>query len=545
MRILACAIAISTLACAPPPDTRLEVDADRLAAHVRYLAGDELEGRGPGTPGEEKTVSYIADQFQQAGAAPAGDGGTYFQRVPLVGVTPLASTEIAWSAGSKSTQLAWLDQVVALSHSQKAEAALDAEAVFVGHGIVAPEFDWDDYKGADVDGKLVLLFTNEPPSEDPGFFGGRALTYYGRWTFKYEEALRQGAAGVLIVHTDDTAGYPWSVVRNSWGRTNPFVKLEPDEPALAAAGWITAEAALPLLQSSAATADKSIEELLAMANTREFEPIPLRARVTAKLDSDIAEMNTRNVVAKIEGSDPDRRNDAILYTAHWDHLGKGEANEEGDDIYNGAVDNATGVAVILELARVFGSMAPKPARTILFAAVTAEEGGLRGSEYLGRNPPVPARNIAVDLNYDGILPVGKTSDISLSGYERTTLKPLVDELAREHQVTLTSDAHPEQGYYYRSDHFSLARVGVPAFSLSEGQSVIGKPEGYGEEQAEAYRTERYHQQADEYDENWDFSGLKQLADFGLELGIRVAEEPKLPTWNEGDEFLAAREESWK
>jgi len=543
MRALVCALAFCGLACSPPSESRLEVDATNLAKHVEYLSSDELEGRGPGTPGEQKTVEYIAEQFEQAGAQPAGDGGTYFQGVPLAGVEPLDSTEIAWSAQGRTKPLEWLEEVVAISHLQQSEATLDAEAVFVGHGIVAPELDWDDYKGADVEGKLVLLFTNEPPSDDPSFFGGRALTYYGRWTFKYEEALRQGAAGVLIVHTDETAGYPWSVVRNSWGRTNPFVKREPGAPELTAAGWITAEAALPLLQSSTATAGKSIDELVAMANTRAFEPIPLQARVTGKLESNVTSLNTRNVVAKVEGADPDRKAQAILYTAHWDHLGRGEADAEGDDIYNGAVDNATGVAVILELARVFGSMEDKPARTILFAAVTAEEGGLRGSEYLGRNPPVPAGDIAVDLNYDGILPVGRTSEISLPGYERTTLKPLVEQLADEYDVTLAPDAHPEQGYYYRSDHFSLARVGVPAFSLNEGQTVIDKPEGYGEEQAEAYRTERYHQQSDEVDPNWDFSGLKQLADFGLELGLRVAEEPELPTWNEGDEFLSAREGS--
>ena len=536
MRIFLLALLLLGLACTqsnPIP----QVDADRLAEHVQHLASDELEGRGPGTPGEEKTIAYIAEQFELAGAEPAGDGGSYFQQVPLVGIEPLPTTDIA--------SLEWLDEVVAIGHRQEPETLLDAQAVFVGHGIVAPELGWDDYKDADVSGKVVLLFTNEPPSDDPSFFGGRALTYYGRWVFKYEEALRQGAAGVLIVHTDDTAGYPWSVVRNSWGRTNPFVKLEPDESALAMAGWITAEAAAPLLQSSAETAGKSIDELLAMANTREFAPVPLNAKIAAKLDSRVTAMDTRNVVAKIEGSDPERREEAILYTAHWDHLGRGEANAEGDNIYNGAVDNATGVAVLLELARAFGSMETEPARTVLFAAVTAEEGGLRGSEYLGRNPPIPAGKIAVNLNYDGILPLGRTSDISLPGYKRTTLAPLVEQLAAERELTLTPDAHPEQGYYYRSDHFSLARVGVPAFSLNEGQAVIGKPETYGEEQAEAYRTQRYHQQGDEFDPAWDFSGLAQLADFGLELGLRVADQPELPSWKPGDEFLAAREGSWE
>ena len=536
-------LALSVLACSspePPPS----IDASRIKKDIEYLASDELGGRGPGTPDEDKTIEYIAREFEQAGAAPAGENGTYYQTVPLVGVEPLPSTEVAWSAGAGKRPLAWLDEVVALSHTQQPEAAFDAETVFVGHGIVAPEFGWDDYKGADVRGKVVLLFTNEPPSDDPSFFGGKALTYYGRWTFKYEEALRQGAAGALIVHTDDTAGYPWSVVRNSWGRTNPFVKLGPGEASLRAAGWITAEAALPLLQSSEATAGKSVEELLAMANTKELEPIPLKARVSGTLVGKLSQMNTRNVVAKIEGSDPEKQDEAILYTAHWDHLGRGDADSQGDTIYNGAVDNATGTAIILELARAFGSMATKPPRTILFAAVTAEEGGLRGSEFLGRNPAVPAGKIAVNLNYDGILPIGRTSDVTLPGYERTTLAPLVEQVAAEHDVKLTPEAHPEQGYYYRSDHFSLARVGVPAFSLSEGQHVVGKPETYGEEQTEAYRTKRYHQQADNFDPSWDVSGLQQLAEIGLDLGRRVAEAPELPTWKPGDEFLAAREKSW-
>ena len=545
MRTLLAVLALAGLACSPSPEPTPTISAERIAADIEYLASDELGGRGPGTPDEDKTIEYLAAQLKEASAAPAGDGGSYFQTVPLVGVEPLPSTELSWSAGGANKKLAWLDEVVALSHTQQPEAMLDAETIFVGHGIVAPEFGWDDYKGVDVTGKVVLLFTNEPHSDDPAFFGGKALTYYGRWTFKYEEALRHGAAGVLIVHTDDTAGYPWSVVRNSWGRTNPFVKLEPGEPALAAAGWITSEAALPLLQGSDATAGKSIEELAAMADQRDLQPIPLKARVSGKLVSSLSAMNTRNVVAKIEGSDPEKKDEAILYTAHWDHLGRGEADPAGDAIYNGAVDNATGTAIILEMARAFGSMRTKPARSILFAAVTAEEGGLRGSEFLGRNPPIPAGKIAVDLNYDGILPIGRTSDITLPGYERTTLAPLVEQLAAELSVTLTPEAHPEQGYYYRSDHFSLARVGVPAFSINEGQTAVGKPEGYGEEQAEEYRTKRYHQQADNFVAEWDFAGLQQLAEFGLELGLRVAQQPELPTWKPGDEFLAAREKSWE
>ena len=523
-------LSLLALAACSSETPRPAIDPARLAEHVQKLSSDEFGGRGPGTEGERLTVAYLSEQFEAAGAAPAGDGGTYLQKVPLVGVTTITEqSTLRWQGG----EIAWGDQAVGNNLRQQAEAVVDAEAVFVGHGIVAEDYGWDDYKGVDVTGKYVLLFTNEPPSDDPDFFGGKALTYYGRWTFKYEEALRHGAAGVLIVHTDETAGYPYSVVRNSWSGQQPFVAVAEGESALQFAGWTTGELGLAMLQRSAATKGKSLDELVAMANEPGFEPIPLDVRIQGKLASEVEELPTQNVVAKIEGSE--KPDEAVLYTAHWDHLGTGP-EVDGDGIYNGAVDNATGCAVLLELARAFAAMDPKPARTIVFAAVAAEEGGLRGSEYYAHHPAIPAAKTAVDLNYDGILPLPVTSDMSAAGYERTTLGPVVEKLAAEFGYTLTPDQHPEQGYYFRSDHFSLAKVGVPAFSIRGGSQVVDAPAGTGEAAEEAYRTNRYHQPADEFDPSWDFSGLAKLAEFGIELGLRVAAMPELPGWREGEEF---------
>jgi Zn-dependent M28 family amino/carboxypeptidase len=385
---------------------------------------------------------------------------------------------------------------------------------------------------------VVVVFTNEPPSDDPAFFGGRALTYYGRWVFKYEEALRQGALGAIIVHTTESAGYPWQVVRNSWGIQKPFVRLEPGASELAVAGWVSSEVGAKIFEK----AGKSVEEMLKLADTRGFQPIPLGLRLRGRILSKVTPFDTHNVVAKIEGSDPDKKNQAILYTAHWDHLGVG-FEVDGDKIYNGAADNATGCGVILELARAFAALDPKPPRTVIFAAVTAEEGGLRGSEYYAQHPVVPAGQTAIDLNYDGLLPLGRIQSMALLGYERTTVKSLVEEVAREQGLEIEPDNHPEQGYYYRSDHFSLAKAGIPGFSFKLGMKMEGKPAGWAEAAYQDYVAHRYHQPSDEYDPSWNFTGLEQLAKLGFEIGRRVANLPGLPSWQPGDEFLPARQRS--
>lgn len=516
------------------------IDPDSIAAHVRFLSHDLLEGRGVGGRGEALTVEYLAAQLAGAGAAPAGENGHYFQRVPLVGVEAQPGSRLRL-AGREAV---WLDEFVGADERQAGRQTFDAEIVYVGHGIAAPEFGWDDYKGVDVRGKVLLLFTNEPPSEDGEFFGGPALTYYGRWSFKYEEAARRGALGVLIVHTDETAGYPWAVVRNSWGGRQLYVEAQEGEAKLALAGWLHAAAAERLFEASPATRGKSLAELLALANRKDFQPIPLQVRASGDLRSSVVPLETRNVLARFEGSDPSRRDEAVLYTAHWDHLGIRASGGSEDSLYNGAVDNATGCSVLLEIARAYGRLAERPPRTILFAFVGAEEDGLLGSAYYSLNPATPVGRTAVNLNYDGLFPFGLTSDFSLPGYERTTLREAVETLAAEFGVVLTPDEHPEQGYYYRSDHFSLAKQGVPAFSLKTGTEVIGRPEGWGSERVNEYRSRHYHQPTDEFQEDWDFAGVAELARFGFELGRLAASQADLPTWREGDEFLAARQRSW-
>jgi Zn-dependent M28 family amino/carboxypeptidase len=515
-----------------------QISGERIAAHVRALSSDEMEGRGLASRGETLAIEYLERQFQQAGATPAGDAGSYLQSVPLVGVETLADSALSWQGGSRAIPMTYLDEFVALNQRQQEEVEIDAEAVFVGHGIRAPEFGWNDYENTDVKGKVVVLFTNEPPSDDPGFFGGPALTYYGRWVFKYEEALRQGALGAILVHTTDSAGYPWQVVRNSWGIQKPFVRLDPGAPELALAGWVASEVGAKIF----AKTGKSVEEMLKLADTKGFQPVPLGLRLKGRIHSTVTPFETHNVLAKIEGSDPTRKNEAILYTAHWDHLGVG-FEVDGDKIYNGAADNATGCGVLLEMARAYAALDPKPPRTVIFAAVSAEEGGLRGSEYYAQHPVVPADRTAIDLNYDGLLPLGRIQSVALLGYERTTLKPLVEEVARDLGLEIEPDSHPGQGYYYRSDHFSLAKAGIPAFSLKLGMKLEGKPAEAAEAAYQDYVAHRYHQPSDEVDPTWDFSGLEQLAQLGFEIGRRVANLTEMPSWQPGDEFLPARQQS--
>src|SRR5579864_5638308 len=442
-----------------------DLSGERVRAHVKFLASDLLEGRGVGTRGEKLATEYIATQFALIGAKPAGDQGTYFQRVPMVGATTDAGATLAAVGSNKTVSFRWLDDFVGVSELQQPNDQFEAEAIFVGHGIVAPEFQWDDFKGVDVKGKVLVLFTNEPASNDPKFFGGRALTYYGRWSYKYEEALRRGALAVFIIHTTPTAGYGWEVVRNSWGREDPYVKLAPGEAELAFAGWLTTAAGERLLS----LAGKTVEELLKASESRQFRPIPLGVRIRGAVHSRIREMDTKNVAAIVPGSDPTLSGEAVIFSAHWDHLGIGEP-VNGDAIYNGAVDNATGCGILLEIARAWSALPQKPRRSALFLAVTAEEGGLRGSEYYAQHPLIPPGKTVVDLNYDGLQPVGRATDVVVTGAERTTLWPLVQNTAKRFGLTIEPDPQPEQGHYYRSDHFSFAHVGIPSFSIDEGNA---------------------------------------------------------------------------
>jgi Zn-dependent M28 family amino/carboxypeptidase len=504
-----------------------EISAERIRAHIRFLADDALEGRAVGSRGGQLAARYIATQLELAGARPAGDHSKFFQTIPMVGVeTQSNATLIANADGGPDGQAAtfgWLDDFVGATQTQKPDEIVEGEAIFVGYGIYAPEFGWDDFKGIDVSGKILLLFTNEPRSDDPGFFAGPALTYYGRWTYKFEEAARRGAKAAFIIHTTPTAGYGFEVVRSSLGKEDPQLKLPPGEPALSFAGWLTKEAAQRLL----ALAGKDVDEVLAASNSRDFQPIPLGIHLRATIPTKIRQFESENVVAIIPGSDPVLRDQAVVFSAHWDHLGVGAAIN-GDSIYNGAVDNASGCAVLLELARAWSNLNPKPRRSAVFLAVTAEEAGLRGSAYYATHPFVPIAKTAADINFDGLLPFGLTRDVYLTGAEKTSLWPLVQRAANQMQLEIKPDAHPEQGHYYRSDHFSLARAGVPAFTIQLGTQLEGKPAAYGEQVVQEYNTQRYHQPSDEYNDTWNIAGMEEVLQLGLRIGMDVANQEKLP-----------------
>ncbi len=508
-----------------------DISSQRIRAHDRFLASDLLEGRGVGQRGGDLATEYIATQFELAGAKPAGDNGTYFQKVPLVGIETQPDATLSATAAGKTTDFKWLDEFVGVSQTQQTDTSFEAQAVFLGHGIAAPEFKWDDFQGLDVKGKLLLVFTNEPPSTDPKFFDGRALTYYGRWVYKYEEAVRRGARGLVIIHTNETAGYGWDVVRSSWGRETPFVKLADGQPSLAIAGWMTRDAGAKLL----ALAGKSLDDLLAASDKPGFRPIPLDITIRGHLRSKVRELNTRNVAAIVPGSDPVLQREVVIFSAHWDHLGIATP-VNGDSIYNGAIDNATGCAILLELARAWAALPVKPKRSALFLSVTAEEGGLKGSEYYAAHPLIPAAQTAIDLNYDALYPWGRAKDVVLTGAERTTVWPLAQQIAARLNLEVSPDDQPEQGHYFRSDHFSFAHAGMPAFSIGHATEFVGKPAGYGHRMWLDYNTNHYHHPSDEFQEDWDFTAVAQAAEYGFLLGRDIANQDKLPDWRPGDQF---------
>lgn len=508
-----------------------DIQGARIKAHVKFLSSDLLEGRGVGARGGQLTEEYLAAQLAAAGARPGGENGTYFQTVPMVGVQTQPDSQISASAGSKAVNFKWQDEFVGASHRQNPQESFDAEAVFVGHGIVSKSENWDDYKGADVKGKIVVVFTNEPQPMNPEVFKGKTLTYAGRWTYKFEEAARQGALGAVIIHTTETAGYAWDVVRNSWSKEDPQMKLETGKPALAFAGWVTTDAGEKLLGLSG----KSVAELLKAADAKDFRPIPLGVRIKGRLNARIRQIASRNVLGVIEGSDPKLKNEYVLFGAHWDHLGIA-ANVNGDNIYNGAIDNGTGCGIVLDIARVWSSLRDKPRRSAMFAFWTAEESGLRGAEYYGAHPVAPASQTAVNLNFDAIFPSARTQDIVVTGAERTTAWPIVQEAAKRFDFEIAPDPRPEQGSYYRSDHFMLARVGIPAFSIKTGSKIGAKGAEGGSQMFAEYNTKHYHQPSDEFREDWDFASLEYAGRFGFLVGLNVANSSQMPRWNPGDEF---------
>jgi Zn-dependent M28 family amino/carboxypeptidase len=512
-----------------------KVDAERIRAHVKYLASDELEGRGTGQKGGERAAAYVAQEFSSYGLLPAGENGTYFQNVPMVGVKTLPETAFVLApANGEEKPLKLLDDYVTANEQQTESAVIDAPIVFVGYGITAPEYRWDDYKGYDLKGRVALLFVNQPRSDDPNFFKGKALTYYGRWTYKFEETARRGAIATLIIHREDLASYPWTVVRNSWGGEKSFLKLD-GTAKLKAASWIQLEVARKLVSMAGLDLDKLFE----LAQSRAFRPIELPVRLKAHVVSSVRPFNSRNVIGAVRGADRAREAEALLYTAHYDHFGIDETKPAGANIYHGAADNATGCGILLELARVWAATKPPPPRSILFAAVTAEEQGLLGSQYLGRHRAVFGAKLILDLNYDDLPPLGIPEEVEVSGAERTTFYPTVEETAKEFRLAIRPDSRPEAGHYYRSDHFSLSRVGIPAFSINEGMKYQGHDTAWGQAQAKEFVEQRYHQPTDEYKPEMDFRGDAVMAEFGYVLGKKAASANAAPAWLPGDEFEKA------
>jgi Zn-dependent M28 family amino/carboxypeptidase len=513
------------------------INPEHIRWHVRFLSHDLLEGRGTGQRGGDIAAEYIATQFAEYGLKPAGENGSYLQKVPLVGITTLPDTQFSLvPKQGAAMNLKPLDEYVAYDQTQQPQSDVDAEIVYVGYGIEAPEYNWDDYKGADVRGKVLLMLVNEPPSDDPKFFKGKALTYYGRWTYKYEEAARKGAVGVILIHKEDMASYPWEVVRNSNSGEKSYLKLE--GPALKVAGWVQFDVAKRL----AAASGMDLDMMTADARTSEFRPVNLGAKLKAHMVSKVRNFESNNVLAMLPGSNRNRKDEAVIYTAHYDHLGI-RPDMPGDNIYNGAADNATGCGILLELARAFSVAKERPERSVIFASVTAEEQGLLGSEYLGKHPPIPAGKITLDLNYDDVKPLGAPEEVEVSGAERTTFYPWVQATAKEFRLTIRPDARPEAGHFYRSDHFSLARVGIPSFSINEGMKFKGHDEAWGLAQDKEYTEKHYHQPSDEYHPEMDFVGDAAMARFGFALGWEAASSPRLEGWQKGDEFEAARAKS--
>jgi Zn-dependent M28 family amino/carboxypeptidase len=544
-------IAVSALACAmpgqstPPQGDTPAFSIERMHADLKYLASDELQGRGVGSRGEDLAIDHIAKQFEKAGLKPAGERGSYFQAVPLVMVTTGPTATLAMVKGEETTAFKIEDEFAGVSKTQQSED-FDADAIFCGHGITAPEYNWDDYKGVDVKGKVVVVFTNEPPSDDPKFFAGKALTYYGRWTYKYEEATRRGAKAVLIIHTNETAGYPYSVVKKLKGaqiqRTappSPPGRGAGGEGALAFAGWLSSKAGDKLL----ASVGLSVDEALKKADTRGFKAIPLGVRIKGHIPTTTQKMASKNVIGIVPGSDPDLKSEAVLFTAHWDHLGTAKSFAGTTETFYGALDNASGCAVLLEMARAWPKQQPLPRRSAVFLATTAEESGLLGGFYYAEHPVVPLGKTALNLNFDTVLPLGVPESVVVSGAERTTAWPMVQAVARKHKLDIEPDKMAHLGFYYRSDHFALARGGVPAFSVFPGEKIKGKPADFAPKAMQQFIAKVYHTSADQYHADWDLSGYPVLMRFAFDVARDAADARTLPTWQAGDEFLKAREKS--
>ncbi|MEX0908439.1 MAG: M28 family peptidase [Gemmatimonadaceae bacterium] len=523
-------------AAAPAQHRGHVVTPNEIDAHVRFLSSDLLEGRAPATRGGRLAAEYIASQLRLFGVEP-GVSGSYFQEFPIEVVGADRSKLSVTASGRATARLRYPEEVVVWAGAAGPRSEASGELVFVGYGTAAPEFRWDDFKGVDVRGKILLVLVNDPPetAAEPSLFGGRAMTYYGRWTYKFEEAERRGAAGMLIVHTTERAGYPWHTVVGSWAKEQRMLPRPATGPApIGVRGWITDSAASALL----AQAGVDLAQLTRSAESRDFRPIPTGINVSMSFPNTVERLQAVNVVGVVPGADPVKRDEYVAYTAHFDHLGIGPP-VNGDSIYNGALDNASGVAVILGVAH-SAAHSPRPARSQLFVFVDAEESGLLGSEYYAAHPTVPIDRIAANLNVDGGNLLGRVRTLRVLGDTKSSLGPMLAELVRADTLTIAPDTHPERGYFYRSDHFSFAKVGVPSASIAAGVEFVGRPAGWGIEREEEYTSRRYHQPSDEYRPDFDLTGAAQLAGIVYRFGSWLADSPVVPTWNQDAEFRALR-----
>jgi hypothetical protein len=510
-----------------------------LRGHTRFLASDLLEGRAPASRGDVLAQQYIQTQLEGLGLEPGAPGGGWLQKVPLVGIVGNVPQKTTAVKGSQKVEFTKMDDYVAFSGPQKPQSSIPgAELVFVGYGIVAPEFQWDDYKDVDVKGKVLLMMNNDP-EDDPKLFAGKTRLWYGRWDYKYMIAAQKGAVGAFIIHTQPSAGYPWQVVQSSWSRERFELPYE-GEPRVEIKGWFTEDASKKI----AALGGQDLDRLRAAALTRDFRPVPLGVNFSMAIENTVQTKESANIVGKLPGSDARLAREAVVYTAHHDHLGVKTDPKPGEDaIYNGALDNASGVAAMLAIAKAFSELPKRPRRTVYFASVTAEEQGLLGSEYFAKHPPLEPGRIAANINIDGVAIFGRTKDLTMVGLGKSSLDSLIVSLAKMQGRVVKPDQFPDRGFFYRSDQFNLAKVGVPAAYFDSGTEVIGKPEGWGKKRIEEWEEKDYHQPSDELRDDWDLAGAVEDVRLDFWLGARVADADRMPEWNRGDEFEAARKKA--
>ena len=526
-------LALATAAAATDPASR--ITAAGLLKDIRALSDDAMAGRGPGSPGDKMARAYLVQRLKEIGFKPGGIDGSWEQPFPIVGVTMQHPPIWKFRGSARDATLRWWADFIGNSGVQAPKVSIaDAEVVFVGYAIEAPEFQWDDFKGVDVKGKILVILNNDPDWDD-ALFAGKKRLYYGRWDYKYESAARHGAAGAIIVHTEPSAGYGWNVVQTSWSGTS-FELPAHGEPRVSLRSWMTESAARRLV----AVGGHELDALIASAKRRDFKPVPLGIRTSIEFDVKLENTETANVIGLWPGSDPKLAAEAMIYTAHHDHLGIGEPDKTGDKIYNGALDNASGCAQVLAIAEAFAATTPKPARTIVALFVGGEEQGLLGSGYYAAHPTIPVGRIAANLNIDGGNIFGRTKDVAIIGKGKSDLEDRLQKAAKLQTRTVVDEPEPDKGYYYRSDQLNFARIGVPALYFKSGQTYIGRPSGWGKEKEAEYRKTRYHQPSDVITPEWTLDGMVEDDVLAYRVGRDVAGAGPLPTWYKGDEFEAKR-----